>query len=126
MKRIAIACALLIVAVFTTVWSGFTFRRELNALSAYASDLAESLERCSEDEIREKTGLLLRRWERSSKILRFVFSHENIDALEVDINALPLILKYGGKTEFRLRCAEARSRIQGLLEAEELKAYNIF
>lgn len=125
MKRVAAAVLLLSCAVLISVWTGYVFNSEMNGLLNSLRELTDCAESSSYETLSSKTGELLEKWHESSKILHALVMHEGMDELEENITALPLILKYSDRSEFKNKCIEAINRIENLVNAEKLNFENI-
>lgn len=125
MRRVVAALLLLGAAVSIAVWSGITFKKEMNSLSEAINGLIICSENCSDKELKEKTQKLIDMWNNSSALLHSLVVHEEMDKLEEVITSLPLTLEHSAKEEFKNKCIEAINIIKNLTEAEKLNIGNI-
>lgn len=125
MKRVVAAVFLLSCAVLISVWTGYVFNSEMNGLLISLQELTECAESDSDEILGNKTDELLEMWNKSSKILHALVMHEGMDELEENITALPLILEYSDRNEFKNKCIEAINCIENLINAEKLNFENV-
>ena len=125
MKRTAAAVLLLTAAVILSVWSGYAFKKEMNALLHSLEEIIDISETEPDKILTEKVDLLLGQWQESSVILHSLVMHEGMDELEEDITALPMIIKHSDRDEFRIKCIEAINQIKNLLNSEKIQIENI-
>lgn len=125
MKKLAIAVAMLVAAVGIAVWSGITFNREMSSLTAALENLLEISEDCDDQTLDKETAKALAVWGEASKALHALVMHDAMNEVEQSITALPDILRHGGRDEFRIKCIEALSQIQNLVNAERLSWENV-
>lgn len=125
MKRVIAALLLLVTAVSISVWSGITFKKEMDSLAASIKNLIVCSEKCSDKELEKETQKLVHMWNNSSELLHSLVVHEEMDKLEEAITSLPLILRYSEKTEFVNKCIEAVNIISNLTQAEKLNLGNV-
>lgn len=125
MKKLAIAVAMLVAAVGIAVWSGITFNREMSSLTAALENLLEISEDCDDRTLDKETAKALAVWGEASKALYALVMHDAMNEVEQSITALPDILRHGGRDEFRIKCIEALSQIQNLVNAERLSWENV-
>lgn len=125
MKRIFAAAILLAVAVSLAVWSGITFKKEMDSLSESLNSLIQISEGNNVNKLKKETQLLVDEWNGSSELLHSLVVHEGMDDLEEAITALPLILEHSGIDEFKNKCIEAINIIGNLTQAEKVNIGNI-
>ncbi len=125
MKRIFAAVILLAVAVSLAVWSGITFKKEMNSLCESLNSLIQISEENNVNKLKKETQLLVDEWNRSSELLHSLVVHEGMDELEESITALPLILEHSEIDEFKNKCIEAINIIGNLIQAEKVNIGNI-
>lgn len=125
MKRIFAAVILLAVAVSLAVWSGITFKKEMNSLCESLNSLIQISEENNVNKLKKETQLLVDEWNRSSELLHSLVVHEGMDELEESITALPLILEHSEIDEFKSKCIEAINIIGNLTKAEKVNIGNI-
>lgn len=125
MKRIFAAAILLAVAVSLAVWSGITFKKEMNSLCESLNSLIQISEENNVNKLKKETQLLVDEWNRSSELLHSLVVHEGMDELEESITALPLILEHSEIDEFKSKCIEAINIIGNLIQAEKVNIGNI-
>lgn len=121
MRRVVAAVLLLAAAVSLSVWSGITFKKEMESLSYSLEELLI----CPAEERESKTDKLITQWNASSKLLHSLVVHEGMDELEEVITSLPLTVGHSTDEEFKNKCIEAVNLIKNLLESEKLDIGNI-
>ncbi len=125
MKRIFAAAILIAVAVSLAVWSGITFKKEMDSLSERLNSLIQISEGNNVNKLKKETQLLVDEWNDSSELLHSLVVHEGMDKLEETITALPLILEHSEIDEFKNKCIEAINIIGNLTQAEKVNIGNI-
>lgn len=125
MKRVVAAIALLAVAVFVAVWSGYVFNREMSLFETELNELIVISKTCSDEELIEETEKIVFSWNGSIGILRSVVLHEGIDELNRNISSLSQIVKYLDREQMREKCIEAINQIASLKSCEKISFENI-
>ncbi len=125
MKRLIAAIVLLSFAVAVTVWTGYTFNKEMNAFEESLNKLMEFSNSYGDGELIAEAEKIVNQWNKSSSLLRSVVLHDGVDELGRNISSLPRIIEHSGKDEMELKCIEAINLIKNLKACEKLSLENV-